>query len=177
MAGTQQLDASPEPRLTAAQRYSGQPLSLRHPGTVDRADHAPPHSLVPADRGPPRGCAGARSLGQLFPLFTPSRKEELVSKGKIRGIVLCGASSGISGGQETGTYSPLESDLQKDLEDVNLPPRASVSPPCSLLPRGLLAAVPLAKWGTEAGALPGVFGPQLQAMAWLPLLSVSSQQE
>lgn len=64
-------------------------------------------------------------------MFTPSRKEELVSKGKIQGLMLRGASSRISEGQETGTYSPLESDLQKDLEDVNLPPQASVSPPLS----------------------------------------------
>lgn len=40
-----------------------------------------------ADPGPPKGCAGACSLGQLFPLFTPSRKEELVNKEKIQGIV------------------------------------------------------------------------------------------
>lgn len=103
-------------------------MSLQHPRTAGTADHTPPHGLVPADPGLPQGCAGARSLGQLFPLFTPGRKEELVSKGKTRGIVSGGASSGISGGQEMGTYSPSESDLQKDLEDVNSPPWACVSP-------------------------------------------------
>lgn len=52
------------------------------------ADHASLHGLVPPDPGPLRGCAGARSLGQLCTLFTPCRKEELVSKRKIQGIVL-----------------------------------------------------------------------------------------
>lgn len=138
---------------------------------------APPHGLVPADPRPLQGCANACSPGQLFPLFTPGRKEELVSKGKIRGIVLCEASSGISGGQETGIYSPWESDLQKDLEDVNLPPRASVCPPAPQCCAGYLWLCLSHKWGKEAGALPAVFRPQLQAMAQLPLLSVSSEQE
>lgn len=93
------------------------------------ADHAPLHGLVLPDPGPLLGCAGAHSPGQLCALFIPSKKEELISKRKIQGIVLRGASSRISGGQETGTYSLLESDLQKDLEDVNLPPRPSVSHP------------------------------------------------
>jgi len=136
------------PSSRGARPCSGQPMSLRQPGTVGTAEHAPPHSPVPADPGPPWGCASARSPGQLFPLFTPGRKEELVSKGKIRGIVSCGASSGSSGGQETGTYSPSESDLQKDLEDVNSPPCASVPPtPRSPPPQGLLESVPLALMG------------------------------
>lgn len=139
------------------------------------ADHAALDGLVPADPGPLRGCAGARSPGQLFPLFTPGRKEELVRKGKILGIVLHGASSSISGGQEMGTYSPSESNLQRDLEDVNLPPWASVCPPASRCHGSYLQLCLSHKWGKEARALPVVFAPQLQAMAQLPLLSVSSE--
>lgn len=132
--------------------------------------------LEPADPRAPGVCASAHSPGQLFPLFTPSRKEELVSKGKIQSLMSCGASSRISEGQETGTYSPLESDLQKDPEDVNLPCQASVSPPALHCHRGYLWLCLSYKWEKDAGALPAVFRPKLQAMARLSLLSASSEQ-
>lgn len=113
------------------------------------------------------------SLGQLFPLFTPSRKEEIVNKEKIQGIVLHGASSRISGGQEMVTYSLSESNPQEDLENANSPSWASVFPPAQCGHRGYFMPCLSHKWGKEAGALPIVFGPQLQAMAQMPLLSVS----
>lgn len=71
------------------------------------------------------------------------------------------------------TYSRPESDLQEDLEDVNSPSWASVHPPAPHGHRGYLMLCLSHKWVKEAGTLPIVFEPQLQAMAQLPLLSVS----
>lgn len=75
-----------------------------------------------------------------------------------------------------GTYSLSESDLQKDLEDVNSPPQASVSPLLPAATGGYLWLCLSHKWGKEHGALHAAFRPQLQAATWLPLLSVSSEQ-
>lgn len=59
-----------------------------------------------------------------------------------------------------GTYSTLASDLQRDLEDANLPSWASVSHRCC---KGLAHKSV-------------VFGFQLQAMAQISPLSVSSEE-
>lgn len=149
-AGTKQLDASPchDSCLLGSIQVSPHPR-----GTPGQQTTLLCKTLYqPADPGPLQGCASACSPGQLFPLFRLCRKEEVISKGKLRGIVSHGASSGLSRGQEMGTYSPSESDLQKDLEAVNAPLRASVSPSAPWCHRGYLWLCLLHKWGKEAGA-------------------------
>lgn len=72
-----------------------------------------------------------------------------------------------------GTYSLSESDLQEDLGNANSPSWASVHPPAHCGHGSYFILCLSHKWGNEVGVLPMVFGPQLQAMAQLPLLSVS----
>lgn len=127
----------------------GRPWASRDSG--HGRPHFSAHPCTRADPGPPQGCAGACSLGRLFPLFTPSRKEELVNKGKIQALCCMGPAAGFLETRKWGTYSLSESDLQGDLEDVNSPSWASVPlSPCSSQPWGLLDAVPLKQMGERS---------------------------
>lgn len=154
----------------------GRPWLLGHLGTVGMADHTSLHVPVP-DPGPPQSCAGACSLGQLFPLFTPSRKEELVNKGKIQALCCMGPAAGFLETRKWGPILCQKVTFRGTLRMLIHPPGPlCLCPPAPHGHGGYLMLCLSRKWGKEAGTLPVIFGPQLEAMAQLPLLSVSLEQ-
>lgn len=108
-----------------------------------------------------------------FPCLYLAERKNLLIRRKYKALCCVGPAAGFL---EVRKWEPIvcqKATFQEDLENANSPSWASVHPPAHCSHGRYFMLCLSHKWGNEAGALPMVFGPQLQAMAQLPLLSVS----
>lgn len=166
VAGTQQLDVLPKPRLTAAQ------VSRMVGATV----HAPPQAWY--QQTPQRHGAGPVPTAQdsSSPCLHPVERKNSLVRGKHEALCRVGPAAGFLKARKRGPILHCKVTFRRTLRMLICLPRPLCPPRALHCCRGYLWLCLSHKWEKDAGALPAVFRPKLQAMAQLSLLSASSEQ-
>lgn len=138
------------------------------------ADHISLHVPVPEQiLGHQRAVLVPAVWDSSFPCLHLAERKNLSIKRKYKALCSIGSAAGFLEVRKWGPIVCQKATLQEDLENANSPSWASVHPPVPCSHESYFMLCLSHKWGNEAGALPTVFGPQLQARAQLSLLSVS----
>lgn len=112
-----------------------------------------------------------------FPCLHPAERKNSLIRGKYKHCVAWGQQQDFWKPGNGGPILCQKVTFRGTLRMLIHPPGPlCLCPPAPHSHGGYLMLCLSSKWGKEAGALPIIFGPQLQAMAQLPLLSVSLEQ-
>lgn len=166
------------PRATAhgPQGYSGLPQPCGTPGQQAWQTtllHTALHQQTPDRRGAMPGPTAQDSSSPC--LQSAERKNSLV-RGKYKALCCVGPAAGFLEARKRGPTLHREATFRRTLRMLICLPGSLCPPPAPHCCEGYLWLCLSHKWG-EAAALPTVFRSQHQAVAQLPPLSVSSEQE